>query len=64
MQNTSDDMVETVKRKIQENLVDGRKKIKNHFPIEFAHSALSAGDELLHRSPDVQGSLEKCLTFL
>lgn len=50
---------DAAKLKIQGALVDWWKKM-THFQIENARLGVSAGDELLRQSTDVQSSLEKC----
>lgn len=59
VQKTHGDIVEAFKQKIQEDLVDGWKKIESHFQFESARLAVNNGEELLRRSPDVQSSVGK-----
>lgn len=59
VQKTYDDMVDAVSRKIQEDLVDRCKSMETHFQDDSARLAVSAGEELLQRSSDVQRSLGK-----
>lgn len=53
MQKTYNYMVEEVKLKVQEDLVDGWKKTGNHFQVDSVCLAASAEDELFSRSTDV-----------
>lgn len=59
VQNTYEDTVDAVKMMIQEDLVDGWKKVETHFQVQSARLAVSAGVELLRQFSDVQSSLEK-----
>lgn len=47
VQRTYDDMVEAVKRKVQEDLVEKWKKKDTYFHIESARLAVSSGDEFV-----------------
>lgn len=59
MWKTYDDMVDVVRLKIQDGLVEGWKKVETLFKVESVCLAVSAGDELLRRSSDIQSSLAK-----
>lgn len=57
-------MVDDLKLKIQEDPVDGWKKMKTYSQIECAHLELSADEELLRRFLDVQSSVVKSSSVL
>lgn len=63
MQKTYDGIVEGAKRKNGEDLVDGWKKMETQFWVESLRFAVSAGDELLRMSSDVQIFLRKTSAF-
>lgn len=57
VQQTYENIVETVKLKIRVDLVDGWKEMETYFQVESALLAVSAADKLLRRYSDVQSSL-------
>lgn len=63
VQKTYEDIDEAVRQTIHEDLVDGRKRKKPHFQVDYARSAVSAGDTLLRRSLGVQSSIGKSLAL-
>lgn len=63
VQKTYEDMVDAVKLKSQKELVNGRKKMANHFKNEPARLAVSAGNDLFRRSSDVQKALGRAQLY-
>lgn len=61
---TYEDMVDSIKLKLQEDLVDEWGKMKTHFRVNSAHLEENTGDKSLCRSSDVESSLEKSRALL
>lgn len=63
LQKTYEDMVGAVSRRIQENLVDGWKKVETRFQARWARLTVSEEEELFRESSDVQSLLRNSPAF-
>lgn len=61
---THDNMVSTVKRKIQEELVNNYKKLKTWFQVASVRKEASAGQNCIASSPNMKSFLGKSHALL